>query len=124
MNVLLSIKPEFSRKIFEGTKKYEFRKRIFKNQNISKIIVYETAPTHKIVGEFEIEEIFNDSITALWERTKDSAGISNSYFLEYFSQVSTGYAIKIKSTFLYDEPVSIFEKYNMTPPQSFVYVDD
>ena len=32
MKVLLSIKPEFAEKIFNGTKKYEFRKSIFKNK--------------------------------------------------------------------------------------------
>lgn len=31
MKVLLSIKPEFAERIFNGSKKYEFRKVIFKN---------------------------------------------------------------------------------------------
>ena len=31
MKVVLSIKPEFANKIFDGTKKFEFRKSIFKN---------------------------------------------------------------------------------------------
>ena len=30
MKILLSIKPEFAEKIFSGSKKYEFRRRIFK----------------------------------------------------------------------------------------------
>ena len=34
MKVLLSIKPEFAEKIFDGTKLYEFRRSIFKNKNI------------------------------------------------------------------------------------------
>lgn len=32
MKVLLSIKPEFANKIFEGTKRFEFRKSIFKKK--------------------------------------------------------------------------------------------
>ena len=32
MKVVLSIKPQFANKIFDGTKKFEFRKAIFKNQ--------------------------------------------------------------------------------------------
>jgi hypothetical protein len=37
MKVVLSIKPEFANKIFDGTKKFEFRKSIFKNENIKLI---------------------------------------------------------------------------------------
>ena len=37
--VLLSIKPEFAYKIFDGTKKYEFRKQIFKDSSVKKVIV-------------------------------------------------------------------------------------
>ena len=34
MKVLLSIKPEFADKIFNGTKKYEFRKEIFNGSEV------------------------------------------------------------------------------------------
>ena len=56
--VLLSIKPEFADKIFNGTKKYEFRRSIFK-ENIKIIVVYVSYPVQEIVGEFEIEKYFN-----------------------------------------------------------------
>ena len=39
MTVLLSIKPEFAEKIFNGTKKFEFRKSIFKNTDVKKVVV-------------------------------------------------------------------------------------
>ena len=50
MKVVLSIKPEFANKIFEGTKKYEFRRAIFKNPNIKKVVVYSSSPVKKIIG--------------------------------------------------------------------------
>ena len=34
MKVVISIKPEFANKIFDGTKKFEFRKSIFKNEDV------------------------------------------------------------------------------------------
>ena len=124
MNVLLSIKPEFSCKIFDGSKKFEFRKRIFKQSNVKKVIVYETAPTYKVVGEFEIDEIVLDTIDNLWEKTKHAAGISNLFYRQYFMKSEYGYAIKIKSVKKYDNPISLMEKYNVIAPQSFVYVED
>ena len=55
MKVLLSIKPEFVEKIFNGTKKYEFRKSIFKNKNIDTVVVYASSPWQYVIGEFKIE---------------------------------------------------------------------
>ena len=51
--ILLSIKPEYCKKIFDGTKKYEFRKHLAQN-NVSKIIVYSTFPEMKVLGEVEV----------------------------------------------------------------------
>ncbi len=48
MKVVLSIKPEFANKIFNGTKKYEFRRAIFKNEKVKFIIVYASLPIRKV----------------------------------------------------------------------------
>lgn len=60
MKVLLSIKPEYAQKIFAGEKKYEYRKRIFKRNDVDMIVVYVTKPVGKVVGEFEIAEILEE----------------------------------------------------------------
>lgn len=51
--ILLSIKPEYVYKILEGTKKYEFRKRIAR-KNSSYLLVYCTSPIKKVVAKVEI----------------------------------------------------------------------
>ena len=51
MKVLLSIKPEFVKEIFEGRKKFEYRKSIF-TKDVTSVIVYSTKPEGMIVGEF------------------------------------------------------------------------
>ena len=65
MKIILSIKPEFAAKIFEGTKKYEFRRAIFKNKNVKKVVVYASSPVQKIIGEFEIEDIIKNDLESL-----------------------------------------------------------
>lgn len=40
MRVLLAIKEEYASKIFAGSKKYEFRKSIFKDTRVNVIVVY------------------------------------------------------------------------------------
>lgn len=121
MKVVLSIKPEFAFKIFDGTKKFEFRKAIFKNSNIKTVIVYASSPVQQVIGEFEIEKIINRDIDALWELTQDFSGITEDYFYRYFADCVDGFAIQIKKTKKYKQPKCLRADYNLLPPQSFAY---
>lgn len=122
MKVVLSIKPEFAFKIFDGSKKFEFRKAIFKNNQVKSILVYASSPIQKVIGEFEIGTIFNKDLTALWELTKEHSGISEDYFYEYFSDKSKGFAIEVKNKKIYKNPKCLRKDFNLHPPQSFAYV--
>jgi len=124
MKVLLSIKPEFAYKIFEGSKKYEFRRTVFKNKAVKTVVVYASSPVQKVIGEFEIDTILNESLDSLWEKTKDYSGISKRFFFDYFSNKENGYAIKVKQARMYKEALSIKDDFNASPPQSFMYLED
>ena len=93
MKVLLSIKPKFALLIFDGTKKFEFRKAIFKNTSIKTVVVYASSPMQKVIGEFEIEHIINDDLDNLWRKTKNFAGIEEDYFYEYFAERQTNLSL-------------------------------
>lgn len=123
MYVLLSVKPQFAKDIFNGFKKYEYRKTIFTRQDIKKVVVYASSPVKSVIGEFEIEKIIHDDIDSLWIKTKTSAGISEENFIAYFKNKSKGYAIKIKSQRMYDDPLSLDSLMVSVPPQSFMYLD-
>ena len=122
MTVILSIKPEFANKIFDGTKKYEFRKKIFKNNKVKTVIVYASFPIQQVIGEFEIEKIINHDIDTLWHMTQPHSGISEDYFYQYFAEKEFGYAIKIKKTKKYKIPKCLKADFNLLPPQSFAYL--
>ncbi|MFW6273219.1 MAG: ASCH domain-containing protein [bacterium] len=124
MKVLLSIKLEFAEKIFEGTKKYEFRRSLFKNKNVRTIIVYASSPVQRVIGEFEIASVLNEDLEKLWEKTKEFSGISEDYFFNYFNNKERGYAIKIKKAKRYNKTLSIKEDFNARPPQSFMYLEE
>lgn len=124
MKVLLSIKPEFAEQIFNGTKKYEFRRTLFKNREVKTIVVYASSPVQQVIGEFDIEDILSDDISSLWDKTKEHSGISKSYFLKYFSNKERGYAIRIKQTRRYHRGLSIRDDFNVSPPQSFMYLHE
>lgn len=124
MKVVLSIKPEFANKIFDGSKKFEFRKSIFKNTNVKSVIVYASSPVQKVIGEFEIEYILNYDLQTLWELTQEHSGISEDFYYKYFADKEHGFAIKIKNTKKYRTPKSLKNDFNLFPPQSFAYVAD
>lgn len=124
MKVLLSIKPEFAEKIFNGTKKFEFRRSVFKNKDVKTIVVYASSPVQRVIGEFEIDSILNYELQQLWDDTKDYSGISENFFFEYFINKEKGYAIKIKKTKLYKNSLSLKDDFNATPPQSFMYLEE
>lgn len=122
MKVLLSIKPEYAFKIFDGTKKFEFRKVIFKKPNIKTVVVYASSPVQKVIGEFEIDDILSFNPDEIWKMTKKFSGISEDFFYEYFANREIAHAIKIKNIKKYSEPLSIKDDFNLVPPQSYVYL--
>lgn len=121
MIALLSIKPKFASLIFDGSKKFEYRKAIFK-QNVTKVIVYATAPVSMVIGEFTVEGILHDELDSLWQETQNEAGISEDFFYSYFSERSAGYAIVIGQAVQYSSPYRLKETLGFHPPQSFVYL--
>lgn len=122
MKVLLSIKPEFAERIFDGRKKYEFRKAIFKNPDIQTVVVYASSPVQRVIGEFDIESILSDAPENLWNATQEHSGISKEFFFDYFSERDVGFAIKVKNVRRFKEPRCLRTSYNVSPPQSFCYI--
>lgn len=122
MKVLLSIKPQFAERIFDGTKKYEFRKAIFKNRDIKTVVVYASSPVQRVIGEFEIADIISEKPESLWEMTKEHSGISEEFFFDYFDQKETAFAIRVRKPRRYRKSRSLQSSYHTTPPQSFMYI--
>jgi predicted transcriptional regulator len=125
MKVLLSIKPEFAEKIFDGRKCFEFRKSLYKRQGVHTVVVYVTRPVGKIVGEFDVSGVVHGSPDSLWEQTADGAGITREFFQTYFQGRERAFALAIGAVRRYEsplEPDDLIEDF--APPQSYMYVGD
>ena len=79
MKAMLSIRPEFVKKIMAGQKRFEFRKVLFR-QPVSSVVVYATQPYGKVVGEFKIKNILRDNPEVVWKITQKSAGVTKNFF--------------------------------------------
>ena len=110
--------------IFDGSKKYEYRKMLFKRNDINVVVIYASAPVKRVVGEFRIKDIFSESVDVLWERTKEYSGISREYYLSYFQHKNIANAIEIGKIKKYKK-MKMLSDYNIAQaPQSFCYISD
>ena len=121
MKVLMSIKTEYTDKIFKGIKNFELRKKSFNNK-VETIIVYSSGKTKKVIGELKIECVIKDSPENIWNLYKDYLGISEKNYFEYYKNHNIAYAIKIKSYRKYDEEKELSDYGIEKAPQSFYYI--
>lgn len=124
MNVILSIRPNFCKLIFDGQKIYEYRKRVFKRTSIDRVYIYASKPISKIVGYFTIDNVIENSPNNVWKKTYRGGGISKEYFDAYFKGRDKAHSIKIKDFKQFNTPIDPKEVIkDFHAPQNFMYVD-
>ncbi len=121
--ILLSIKPEYAKKIIDGTKKYEFRKRLAKHP-VTKIIIYSTFPEKKVLGEVEVTGVLTESKMLLWETTKAFSGLSLDQYQDYFGNSVEANAYILGQVTLYNPPIDLSALGLKQAPQSFAYIHE
>jgi predicted transcriptional regulator len=124
MDVLLSVRPEYTEKLFSGEKLYEFRKRKPK-EIIGRVLIYESRRSRKILGWFSVRTIHSGSPGDIWERCKDHSGIEKKRYLSYCNGNKVIHALEIDHIFRFNPPRNPFDMIpDFKPPQDFVYLPD
>lgn len=120
---LLSIRPEYVRRILNGEKTVEFRAGSFP-EGVRVVVVYCTAPISSVVAYFEVGEVVTGSPQQLWRRYRHGAGIDRDSFFAYFGSRANGRALEIASVFKLSESRTLSDiEAGITPPQSFRYLE-
>jgi len=119
---LMAIQPVYAQAILDGTKQVEFRKRTLA-PDVRIVVIYETAPTQRIVGEFGVEQTVIDTPSRLWRQFRDVAGISATDYAKYFEGQASAVALRISHAYRYNADLAL-EDLHPRPgiPQSFIYV--
>lgn len=119
---LMAIQPRFAQAILAGTKTIEFRKRTLA-ADIGTVLIYETAPTQKIVGEFDLREYVIAAPVKLWRKFSEFGAIDAASFDAYFAGRDEAVGLTISAVRVYDRGVTLND---LTPspavPQSFLYL--
>jgi len=122
MNALLSIKPEYVDAIVKGTKRYEFRRTIFKKR-VETAYIYCNSTVKRIVGCFTVGRVLRGTPKQIWRLCHQEGGISEQNFFKYFENSTRAFAITIEDFCEFETPL---DPHNVWPtfraPQSFYYI--
>ena len=121
----MAIKPQFVEKIRRGEKKFEFRRVLPRHQEVDTIIVYESKPVGKVVGEITIAGYLTLTVDEMWERAKGESGLTREEFFDYFHGKKNAHAIAIGSYRDYEQPIPLNVLLpGKVPPQSYCYLSN
>lgn len=118
----MSIHPRHAEKLLEGSKQVELRKTAFSG-DVSRVVVYATAPTRAVVGWLEVEAIEQHSPTRVWQLFGSIAGISRREFRGYYKGHRRAVAIRVREPRRLNVPVPLRQlDADLTAPQSYRYL--
>ncbi len=121
--IILSIHPQHIEKILSGQKRYEYRKYV--PTDIQHIVVYATAPIKAIVAFIDVDIVLNDNPDTIWEKTQDYSGVSKTFFMDYYREKQSAYAIHVKRVYKLSIPKSLTTlKDIIYAPQAYKYVQE
>lgn len=124
-DVVLSIKPEYTKKILKGEKTVELRRRfpVFASSG-SMAYIYSTSPVKAMVGTAAIRNVLKLPVAKIWKDYKTNASIGRENFDKYFEGVDHGFALIFDDVRAFPRPLPLSElreRFGFEPPQSFLY---
>lgn len=124
--LLLSIRPKYATKIFDGSKTVELRRVRPRVISGDLVFVYASSPTKALIGAFEVEKVVAAAPAKLWNEVQKKAGLTQVEFDNYFAGAEQGYGIFLKRKWLLSKPVPLEtlrkRKTKFRPPQSYQYM--
>lgn len=123
-NLLISIKTQYANQIFDGTKKFEFRRRSVGDKNCNKkIFVYSSEKDRAIIGYIIVDKILKGDLNHILEATNYK---NNKDIIDYFYGCDECYALHISETHKFLESIKleyIKNKYeDFVIPQFYRYI--
>jgi predicted transcriptional regulator len=92
-DILISLRPVYTRAILDGRKTVELRRRAVRAEIGARVWLYSKAPKARLEGSARIERIEEKAVRGLWLRYSRNVGISRAEFDAYFEGCNTGCAI-------------------------------
>lgn len=124
-DVVLSIKPSYSKSILDGRKTVELRRRFpVSAPHGTLAYIYSTSPVKAMVGTAAIRDVLKLPIEQLWAEFEATASIERDQFNAYFEGLEQGFALVLDDAKAFSRPLplnELRERFGFEPPQSFLY---
>lgn len=124
-DVVISIRPQYSDRIMDGSKTVELRRRFPVAAPKGTIAyIYSTSPVRAMVGMAQIKEVLKLPVAEIWRRFSDKASITRQDFDRYFDGTDHGYALLFEQVKPFSTPLTLEflrEQFGFEPPQSYLY---
>lgn len=127
--LLMSIRPEFIRKIFNGDKLVEIRRKFNHKWSNRRVTLYSSHPTKAVMGYAIIQSVVSDTPSNIWEIYGSQLGCSKLEFESYTAGLNRVFAIQLNGIQPYRTPMPLsqlswFLDENLVPPQSYSSLKD
>lgn len=124
--LLISVKPEYSAKIFSGEKLIELRKVKPNIKSGDIVVIYESSPTMALRGSVIVNDVVSDSPSNIWGSYNTIAGISKEKYELYYESNDIAYGIIFDNVTEYKNSLSLKSLRKIwdgfSPPQSYRYL--
>ncbi len=121
--ILLSLRPEYARLIYAGTKRAELRRRR-PAAKLALVVVYETAPVSRVTGWFRVDRIETAPLSLVWRVYHDHLAISWDEFKQYLAGCLTPTVLTFSTRRCFRRGLPLRTSTGISrPPQSFCYLD-
>ena len=124
--LLLSLKPCYADRVFEGLKTIELRRRITSHIKDCDVFVYVSSPIMALRGGFRVGDFWHDTPEKIWDRVSKLAYVDKQDFDAYFEGQTVAYAFEVTDVWESSKPVNLNTLRSQFPnfvvPQSWRYV--
>ena len=124
--LLLSVRPQFAERIYDGRKTLEIRKVAPAVIPGTMVLMYESGNQRKITGWFELDDITWYEPSKLWQNFGAQTGLEESEFNAYCDEHKKVAALRIARYGRFAAPIGLNELRqvvpNFMPPQNFRYL--
>jgi predicted transcriptional regulator len=122
--LIMSIHPEYAKKILEGKKTVEIRRKFSKKWKGFKVKLYSTSPIKSLIGEAIIDDIVIGKPDFVWERFGTCISITKEEFDKYVKSANEIYAIVLNDVHPFKIEIPLSQISHLTnsdlkPPQSY-----
>ncbi len=123
--LIISLKPCYADKVFDGLKKVELRRRIASQLSDRDVFIYVSSPVRELRGGFRVGQVWAGTPDEVWNIVADLATVNRREFDAYFQGQAVAYALEVTNVWEYESPAGLSWLRNrfgdFVAPQSWRY---